>query len=282
MKKVVFVDIDGTLLNDNSELSSFNKEMIQQYISHGGLVVLCTGRDDKITRYVNFLSGASPYIISSNGALVVDLNKDSIVYESNLSKEEIRFFYDFSMKKKLPLAFNGFKKRYVNSFMKRRNGDILVNDLNLLKVINESLNQIVLLTADLEEAYYIKEKFSNFEGFRIANLSRNLIDESFSYTRESRDYTMYYFDIVKYDETKGKGISKLLQYLNLKKNDAAAMGDHINDLSMFDEVSLRIAVNNSYDKLLQKADYITLSNNLDGVGKALEKIIKNDIIELEK
>lgn len=66
----------------------------------------------------------------------------------------------------------------------------------------------------------------------------------------------------------------MLEILNIKKEETIAIGDDNNDLSMFEQVGYKVAVDNAIDIVKQKADEITLSNDEDGVAVFLEKLLK--------
>lgn len=66
----------------------------------------------------------------------------------------------------------------------------------------------------------------------------------------------------------------MLETLNIKKEETIAIGDDNNDLSMFEQVGYKVAVDNAIDIVKQKADEITLSNDEDGVAVFLDKILK--------
>lgn len=66
---------------------------------------------------------------------------------------------------------------------------------------------------------------------------------------------------------------KLLEILDIKKEEAIAIGDDNNDLSMFEQVGYKIAVSNAIDIVKEKADEITLSNDENGVAVFLEKLL---------
>lgn len=71
----------------------------------------------------------------------------------------------------------------------------------------------------------------------------------------------------------------MLEILNIKKEEAIAIGDDNNDLSMFEQVGYKVAMENAIDSVKQKADEITLSNDEDGVAIFLDKLLKVDINE---
>ena len=84
----------------------------------------------------------------------------------------------------------------------------------------------------------------------------------------------FFYDVTLKNVNKGRGIRHFLKLMGAKKEDSIAIGDHINDMDMFDEVGYKIAMANGYQELKDKADFITKSNDEDGVKYALEHIQK--------
>ena len=89
-----------------------------------------------------------------------------------------------------------------------------------------------------------------------------------------KDDKTIFCDIANINSNKGNAVKKLLEILNISKNEAIAIGDDNNDLAMFEQVGYRVAVDNAIDVVKEKANEITLSNDDDGVAVFLEKLLK--------
>lgn len=87
------------------------------------------------------------------------------------------------------------------------------------------------------------------------------------------DKTIFCY-IANIDSNKGNAVKKLLEILNIKKEETIAIGDDINDLSMFEQVGYKVAVDNAIDIVKENADEITLSNDEEGVAVFLDKILE--------
>ena len=117
----------------------------------------------------------------------------------------------------------------------------------------------------------IIEKIENVE---IKNRHKSLLDDRF------KDDNTIFCDIANINSNKGNAVKKLLEILNIKKEETIAIGDDNNDLSMFEQVGRKVAMNNAIDLVKEKADEITLSNDEDGVAIYLEKLLKNNTINI--
>lgn len=131
------------------------------------------------------------------------------------------------------------------------------------------MSPILMLTAcgnekDLEEIKQeIKIEFNELEATDICDFLCDLGEEV---------YQTKYIDIMKKGSSKANAIKILADYLHIHKEEIIAMGDGANDLPMFEVAGYRVAMENGNEKLKAQADYITTTNNQDGVAKALEEI----------
>lgn len=80
-------------------------------------------------------------------------------------------------------------------------------------------------------------------------------------------------EIVPQNVSKGTVFDRLESIYNLKKTLRIAIGDSLNDLSMFESANISFAMGNSHQEIMKKADYITVSNDKDGVSQAFERIL---------
>ena len=109
-----------------------------------------------------------------------------------------------------------------------------------------------------------KEYITNLN-LSITNYSESFLDNTIS--------DRYRLDINNKNVSKGVAITKLLKYLNIEKENSLCFGDFINDLDMFEACEVKVAMENACDSLKEKADYITSSNNKNGVAKFLDKYL---------
>ena len=93
---------------------------------------------------------------------------------------------------------------------------------------------------------------------------------------EEVDIREYYFDVMRKDCNKKNAIKKIMDTLGINHDEIIVIGDGGNDLPMFEYAKLKIAMENGSDALKQKADYITDTNNNDGVAKAIRKFLFNE------
>lgn len=256
MKKIVFCDIDGTLVKDNKDLITRNIDEVKEFVKDNEFI-LCTGRATKSAIEVSKKHGATPVVISSNGAVVYDYLNDTLIFENVINKEVVEEIHQLSNDLKLKVYFNKALLRGGNNFQDKYP---LIESSDL-----EHINQIVIMDNSFRKMLDIKKEMEKIKGIKISNLSLALINE------EDDESNYYYLDITKDDTSKGLGIEKYMASKN-EKAYLIAIGDHVNDLSMFDVCDYNIATDNAFYELKVKSNFITTSNNDDAVEVALKHI----------
>lgn len=263
--KIAFIDIDGTLSNEKKEVTIETRITIEKAIKNGLIIVLCSGRNNDYVCNYSKLANASNFVISCNGAQIFNYKNNENIYKSKINFNEIKLIWEYCLKNSILCILNGKDKRYCNNinYIKENNKN-LVNDINILK--NEDIYQVVVGSNSFEPIY-------NLDCFINQNTNLKIVNASNCYVNKTKDGNHYFLDITNNNVSKGTAIKELLSYLNFKKENSIGFGDHINDFDLFNEVGFKIAMNNAMQTLKDKADYITLSNNENGVAYFLNNYI---------
>ena len=106
------------------------------------------------------------------------------------------------------------------------------------------------------------------------NTKTNLkvINKSLDYLNEIKN-GHYFFDIVNKNVNKGNAITDLLKILKINKKNSLCFGDSINDIEMFKSVGTSVAMGNSIEEIKNIANYITDTNDNDGINKFCNKYL---------
>lgn len=282
--KIAFIDIDGTLSNSKKEVTIETSNSIENSSKYGIKTVLCSGRGNNYVCNYSKKANASNYIIACNGAEVFDYQNNNYIFQSKIEFNEIKKIWDFCLENNICCLLNSQKYRYCNKNLFIPEEDkILIDDINSIKSI--PIYQIVTIAKEYDYIKYLDLFISN-------NTQLNIVNTSFNYINKINDKHHYFLDIVNKGVNKGTAIKALLNNLNLKKENSIGFGDHINDFDLFNNVGFKIAMDNACDNLKDKANYITLSNDDNGVAFFLDnyidyntnkiKINKDDILQLLK
>ncbi len=268
MIKLLAVDMDGTCLNSKSQMSEATVAALKSAAEKGIAVVPTTGRN--LTCLPHRLQKESfyRYVITSNGAGVVDLKEDNRIFDLRIPCRTAFELLDECAGKGFGTAAHINEDYYVQ-------GTILsiIGRLYYGKDAEKSVN--VKSISD-----YVKTNSVSVEEIQLYFIhpkSRERITEILKpYTELSAAYSSIYVEIFANGASKGIALSKLAKHLGIKKEEIACIGDGENDLPMFEVSGMKFAMGNAVDSLKEKADYVLPSNNEDGVAYAInEYILKN-------
>ena len=268
MYKVVFIDIDGTLRNDLGEISRRTKEAVRRAVESGIIVIICSGRPVRSTVEVSEKCFASEFIITSNGAYGYNYKENKCMFKNKMEKQACLKLYELAKKNNVNFIMNTEKGRFCTK-KKNNETDYLLNEQieEFLEFID--VMQCLLHDSSFEKIRDLKPYVEKIENVGIKNQSKSLTDPN----KNPLSYT--YFDIADEKTSKGFGVKKMCEALNIDVKDAISIGDDYNDVSMFEQTGLSVVMGNANDEVKSKAKYKTLDNNKDGVAVFLEKLIKN-------
>lgn len=267
MKKIIFIDIDGTLCNSKGEITEETVQAINRTQKLGNIIVLSTGR--RLNRVIPLMKkcGIYSYVLALNGAQIYDYLNNTFLLEEDIGFSTSHKIYDLVRKYSLYGNFHTGLLRYTTKPTYPE--DILLADDNVFELKSKKISQIVVSGNNLEAFFTIKEDLNKMEEIRIVNESRDIFYKNLDYKKGGS-----FIDISTVLTSKGKSIEYLLAYLHMDTKDAIAIGDGINDLSMFEVVGTKVAMGNADSFLKEQADCISLSNDENGVAYYLNNLVK--------
>lgn len=277
MYKMMFVDLDGTLLNDSKKVSKEDTEAIKKaYTEKGIITVITTGRPEYYVQeiYESNTSIFADYIIACNGAIIKNQKTNDYLKNSSFSNEDIKNLEKiFITKKGNYLIMDSAKKSMLQKAecfdVKNIGISNSKNDINQ----NNIKDDIVSCTigAELKALEEIRNDILELQTLEPTPICNYLYEEN------GKVFTSKYIDVIKAGCTKKNAIQILAEKFHIKQEEIIVIGDGGNDISMFEMAGLKIAMHNGEDCIKEKADYITISNNESGVAKAIHKFIFNEI-----
>lgn len=287
--KLMAIDLDGTLLNSYGEISEENKKALKKAQEAGIEIVLASGRVPmSIKKYANEIN-SKKYLIAGNGTLIMDIEKDEIIYENYIPKEKalkiIKLCQDNSVFCNVytqqaiitkNLNYNVQYYYYENSKKneEQRTNINVVDDL--YKYIDEINNSPISKISICDENKIIfnsiigkLKNIKNINVLDIEHMSRKVIKKGTEYT----NIKYYYTEITNQNADKWGAIEKLTSILNIKEDEVIAIGDNINDKLMIQNAGLGIRMGDSALSIQEMDSPITKNNNESGVAFAIEKYI---------
>lgn len=262
MYKAVFLDLDGTLLDDKKNVSKENREAIEHVIKKGGQAYIASGRSLVATKKYWEMLHLNRYIIHSNGAGIYDAYTDKTIYIIDMKKNICKQLYEYAVRNSLCIRLDTLNGRYIGSEEYRVHEEEILLENNTIDIIGTRKILQISITSKEEEAIkrtveYIENNMQK-EDIRIEDIFKS---------GENNDF--FAINAINPKASKGNAISKLCEILQLDISDVIAFGDGMNDISMLSTVGLGVAMGNAKEEVKEKAKITTLTNNENGVAEVL-------------
>lgn len=243
---VILSDLDGTLLDNNKNVSDENKNSIEYFIENGGRFSIATGRSVEASeQYIKDVKLDLPMIIY-NGGIIYDYNEKKIISEKLINNEQKKLLD--KIKEDYPnigievycgrkiYIFNdcGMAERPATKMM-----DVIYDMPDDLYEIN--WNKIILI-GQVEDINNLEKVFESKYGINVirsANFCVEILPESAS---------------------KGQALTDLVKIYNLNKSKVIAVGDHMNDAELLQAAGIAFCPENASKEVKEYADYITVNN----------------------
>ncbi len=263
MIKLIVTDVDGTLLDNNSILTDLNKKAILECRRRGIELILATGKSICSISFLVRLFGLELPQITLNGAVVVNRDLEII----SAIKIEPCYYLE---------AIRTIKIKGYSPLVATVNGEIFYEKYHPNMRYVERVEQKIVETKNIETEYFSKNAANISVPVRETDPLDSYLRKKFSDKLHFIRSGEYFFDMLHPNASKGNALAVILKTLNIKKDEVVVFGDSYNDLSMFKESSLNVAVRNSYPEVLRQADIVTEENYNSGLGKAIYRYVLKD------
>lgn len=270
MIKLLALDMDGTLLNDQKQLTQAQIDAIHRAVDAGVKLVLCTGRILKGTQpYFEQLglNAENEYVIVNNGCSTHQTKDWELIDWFELSPEEVAYLVPFAKDNDMQLTVFDEKHYFVvdeepNAIVKEDTEFVFVSP-TVISAEKASSGQHRLF-----QAMFLgeKEETDRFQEAHEAELNLRF--------NGVRSQPVIY-EILPKGASKAAALAKLADKLGILPSEVMAMGDANNDIEMLQFAGVSIAMCNAADHIKALTTDVTDDNNHDGVAKAIEKWILN-------
>ena len=273
MIKAIFFDIDGTLLTSMGKVLPSTKQAVAKAQSQGIYVGVATGRGPswvkKLTKDLDL-----DMWVTYNGQLVSE--KDKLLFTRSFEPEALQQIITYADQKDLSLSF-GAQDHIAGSRLMNLGQSVLIQ--RLVRFLPKRLP--VKPAKKLLQAGHFYRSETHYQDLSILNepiyqcmmLNPESEDEKVATALSQCDLLRsnhFSVDLVPKGGSKFKGIQVFMAEKGLKAEEVMAFGDHQNDIEMLKGVGLGVAMGNGKQVTKEAADYVTDSNNLDGIFKALK------------
>ncbi len=264
--EVLVLDIDGTLTNSEKLISDRTKQAVFDLQERGHKVVLASGRPVPgilpVAKEIK-LNEYGGYILAYNGGKIVEAKTGEIIYQKMLPQNYIRLLYEAA--EEFDTGILTYDKEGVVSGRRMDEYIEIEARINKLPVkVVENFTEYV--------NYPVNKCLMTGEGLYLADVEKKMKER---YGRELSIYRSepFFLEIMPKHIDKAHSLEVLLNHLGLSNEQMISCGDGYNDLTMIEYAGMGVAMANANDEVKSAADYITLSNDEDGVAHVIEKFM---------
>ena len=263
--KMIVLDLDDTLLKNDGTISGKTKKTLKKVQEDGIKVVLASGsptfaiepvaNDFELEKY-------GGYIISYNGARIIECRDKKELYAANITREEVQKLYQMSQE----------KDAYIQTYI----GDnIIASQPNKFTDIEKQITGMEIIVPNDFSSYVQQEVVKVIvlqEPEKLKELEKKwkpLIQNKL-YMTISKPFFLEFMNL---EVDKGKSILRLGKMLGIDAEEIIAIGDSYNDITMIQAAGLGVAMGNAVEAVKEIANYVTEDNEHDGVATVVEKFI---------
>ncbi|MGM9988092.1 MAG: Cof-type HAD-IIB family hydrolase [Bacillaceae bacterium] len=266
--KAIVLDLDDTLLQDDLTVSDRTIEALIEAQKRGKKVILASGRPQFAMQHLVKqlqLDTYESYILAFNGGVIIDCKTKEIIYCEALTPERAHTLYDIA-------------KREQANIHTYKEAELITDEDNPFTNISSKLTGMkIKVVPSFKEAItepVVKVLMGN-DPDKIAVLEEKVKEEL------KNDYDIvrskpYFLEFTKKGINKGASLHYLLQQLGIDKEEVIACGDSYNDLDLIKYAGLGVAMGNAQATVKEAADYITTSNNEEGIALVVEEFMLNE------
>lgn len=266
--KMLFTDLDGTLLNNDSMVSPETKAFLDDFLANGNKLILSSGRPLDSILEVKRDAGLTQkgiLLTCSNGTLIYDCDNRCPILE-----------------KRLPMAYVSYLQEKAKEYglhVQTYRDDAIISpaDDPEIRFYRRKIHLPLIISPDLTQALDKEpfkmlaislDDFEKLESFRkgIADWTEDKIQTIYSNTM--------YLELFDWNAGKGNAVRFICDYFNVSLSDTYAAGDAENDISMLEAAGTGIAMANASDNVKKHADIITeLDNDKNGLADMMQKLL---------
>ena len=269
--KLLVLDVDGTLLNDEREISKRTLAALLKVQQMGVRIVLASGRPTyglmPLAKTLE-LGNYGGFVLSYNGCQIIKAQNGEILFERRINPEMLPYLEKKARK-------NGFA-------IFTYHDDTLITDSPDNEYIkNEALlNNLKIIK---EDEFSTAIDFAPCKCMLVSDKEKALIgleqhwEKRLAGTLDAFRSEPYFLEVVPCGVNKANTLGALLEHLEVTREEVIAIGDGVCDVTMLQLAGMGVAMGHSQDSVKVCADYVTASNEEDGVALAVEKLILAEV-----
>lgn len=266
---IIALDLDGTLTNSEKNITPRTFDALMKAQREGVRLVLASGRPTfGIAALANQLQLADygGYVVSYNGGRIIDWCEKTVIFSQVVDQKLVPILYDFAEKAQLPIV------TYLPEAIlaSKNEGEYLAEEARINGM------PIVVAQNFVEEAMQIAGGSTKFlipgEPELLVQLESEM-KAALSEQMEVFRSAPFFLELPPKGIDKAQSLQRLLTHLGLERESLMAFGDGFNDLSMIQFAGQGVAMANAVEEVKSIADFVTTSNEEDGIAHALEQLL---------
>ena len=280
-KKLIALDMDGTLLSTNDMISDVNAQAIKDAQAADHIVMICSGRlQDGVILKLNEIGLSNLPISGGNGAVIsVD---GEIIERSVMNRESSKKLYEWLDTNEYPFVMCTVQGNYGSDLLFERETYEYSTNASAYKphattATNKEEHQKIFKHIIIEDFNDVPENVGILK-FYLMTPNKEKKDAAQKFARDVGDLTVTSsfesnIEISDINANKGIGLKRVASYFNIPMEDTVAIGDNYNDSEMFDVAGFAVAMGNAAEGIKKITDAITLSNDENGVAHAITQYV---------
>ncbi|MEW9668798.1 Cof-type HAD-IIB family hydrolase [Ammoniphilus sp. 3BR4] len=258
--QMIAIDIDGTLLNDDYRWDSETRDLLLELQSSNIPVMLCTGRPLKATKQIALDMGIESYLITDNGAVVHHIKSSENLAVKEVAVQHCPEIVQLLEQTGAHLDLTSLQEMYTKAhgpsvaelYKKYMVNPLIVEDMTK---VDDSIVKATLFD----------------EPERIDSIMQYLPQKLKSYPVQCFRSGPTFIDIMHQETSKGNALHFMAHHLGVSAEFVMAIGNYYNDLDMIRYAGIGVAMGNAPEDIKQAANFVTDTNNRQGVKKAIER-----------
>lgn len=273
MYKLVAIDLDETLYDDNHIIPQRNIDAINKAKALGVKIVPCSGRTPKFLNnlYSDLdIDENEEYSILGNGGITIENKSNRTIKIHPLPFHKAKELFEFGRAHDLCVQI--FLKDQIYVYYADENEKNTIKNFGNVLTFLEKDDLSVIEGKEIIKLLFEKEDMPYLRTLEepLKPITEGEISVSFSSNR--------YIELNCHGINKGLGLHDLAEYLNIDISETIGIGDNLNDKELIEQAGLGCAVANAIPLIKEKAEYVCTANNNEGaVGEVIEKFILNQV-----
>ena len=271
--RILFTDLDGTLLNDQKEITPGNRSAIEDALSRGHKIVISTGRplaSARIQAERIGLTREGCYAITYNGGQIYDMYHQETIYGRTLSADLVKPLFTSAFE--MGIHIQTYSSRHIlsehDTYELRKYAQINCLGYKIVEDISTALEG--------DPFKLIAVAFGKHED--LLRYQREVLSQ-YSDTLDSFFSNDDFLEIVPSGISKGFAVKWMCNYLGIPIENSVAAGDAQNDIAMLEAAHIGAVMCNAFPGIAEHGNYITQAdNNHDGIAEIIQRFILRDVL----